>query len=75
MVCSQTTGELLLQGLAERLAEGLDITYGAVVTKVAWGPAGVAVTCADGARHTADAVVMTTSLAVLKATLYISHPL
>lgn len=58
---------LLLQGLAERLAEGLDIRYGAVVTNVAWGPDGVRVTCSDGAVHTADAVIMTVSLAVLKA--------
>ncbi len=57
----------LVQGLAERLAEGLDIRYGAVVTSVAWGPHGVSVTCSDGSVHSADAVIMTVSLAVLKA--------
>ena len=59
----------MLQGLAERLAEGLDVRFGAVMTGVAWGPGGVTVTCSDSACHTADAVIVTTSLAVLKANL------
>ena len=55
------------QGLAEAMAEGLDIRYGARATKVCWGDGGATVSCSDGRRFTADAVIMTVSLGVLKA--------
>ena len=55
------------QGLVEAMAEGLDIRYGARVTKVCWGDGGAAVFCSDSRRFTADAVIMTVSLGVLKA--------
>ena len=55
------------QGLAEAMAEGLDIRYGARVTKVCWGDGGATVSCSDGRRFTADAVIVTVSLGVLKA--------
>ncbi|BDA43980.1 Peroxisomal N(1)-acetyl-spermine/spermidine oxidase [Coccomyxa sp. Obi] len=54
------------QKLAEHMAVGLDVRYGAVVEKVQWGASGVTVTCADGRSFQADAAVVTVSLGVLK---------
>ena len=56
----------LPQTLADRMAEGLDITFGCVVTRVAWGDDDVTVTCEDGRTFAADALILTVSLGVLK---------
>ena len=55
-----------LQTLADRMAEGLDIAFGCVATRVAWDDAGVQVTCENGRTFTADALIVTVSLGVLK---------
>ncbi|KAK9810120.1 hypothetical protein WJX72_005080 [[Myrmecia] bisecta] len=56
-----------LQALAEVLAEGLDIRLGHAVQRISWGAEGVTVTCANGVVLEADAVIVTVSLGVLKA--------
>jgi glycine/D-amino acid oxidase-like deaminating enzyme len=48
------------------MAEGLDISFGCVATKVTWGDDGVSVSCEDGRSFSADAVIVTVSLGVLK---------
>ncbi len=55
------------QKLAEHMAVGLDVRYGAVVEKMQWGASGVSVTCVDGRSFQADAAIVTVSLGVLKA--------
>ena len=52
--------------LADRMAEGLDISFGCVATRVACGDDCVTVTCEDGRTFAADALVLTVSLGVLK---------
>lgn len=54
------------QALAEHMAAGADIRYGAVVERIQWGASGVTVSCADGRSFQADAAVVTVSLGVLK---------
>lgn len=54
------------QALAEHMAAGADIRYGAVVEKIQWGASGVELRCADGRSFQADAAVVTVSLGVLK---------
>jgi len=56
----------LPQTLADRMAEGLDVSFGCVATRVAWGDDGVTVTCEDGRTFAADALILTVSLGVLK---------
>lgn len=58
---------MLGQKLAEHMAVGLDVRYGAIVEKVQWGASGVTVICWDGRSFQADAAVVTVSLGVLKA--------
>ena len=55
-----------MQTLADRMAEGLDITFGCIATKVAWGDHGVSVSCEDGRTFAADTLIVTVSLGVLK---------
>lgn len=66
----QRGGHLLLPDgygrLADRLAEGVDVRLGAVLGAIRAGGEGVVVTTRDGARVTADAVVVTLPLGVLK---------
>ncbi|EIE25731.1 amine oxidase [Coccomyxa subellipsoidea C-169] len=57
----------LPHALAEHMAAGADIRYGAVVERIQWGASGVTVSCADGRSFQADAAVVTVSLGVLKA--------
>lgn len=53
--------------MAEILAEGLDIRYGHRVTSMRWSGDGVDVACSSGEEFHADAVIVTVSLGVLKA--------
>lgn len=53
--------------MAEIVAEGADIRYGHVVSSVRWGSEGVHLTCSNGQSFHADAVIVTVSLGVLKA--------
>jgi monoamine oxidase len=55
-----------LQPLAEKMAAGLDVRFGALVTRVEWCADGVTVACADGQTFHADAAVVTVSFGVLK---------
>ncbi len=50
------------------MAEGLDVSFGCVATRVAWGDDGVTLTCEDGRTFAADALIVTVSLGVLKVT-------
>lgn len=52
--------------IADYLAKGLTIQLNHVVQSVDWGGAGVAVTCANGAKITADRVIVTLPLGVLQ---------
>ena len=54
------------QTVADRMAQGLDVAFGCVATRVAWGADGVTVTCEDGRTFAADALIVTVSLGVLK---------
>lgn len=56
----------MLQALAMRLSEGLDIQYGRTVQKIAWHAAGVDIHCTDGIAAHYDAVISTIPLGVLK---------
>lgn len=53
--------------LIEHVAAGLDVRLNTVVTEIDWSGAGVIVHTADGAAFTADRVVITLPLGVLKA--------
>eukprot|EP00803_Ostreobium_quekettii_P003571 evm.model.scf_1318.3 EVM.evm.TU.scf_1318.3 scf_1318:12328-16673(+) len=55
------------QNVAKRLADGLDIKFGCIVTKVCYGPDGVTVECSDGQVYMADAAIVTVSVGVLKS--------
>ena len=57
---------VMLQALAMRLSEGIDIQYGRNVQKIAWHAAGVDVHCTDGVIDHYDAVISTIPLGVLK---------
>lgn len=61
------------QRMAEILAEGLDIRYGQRVTSIHWSSSGVDVACASGEHFHADAVIVTVSLGVLKASFSASY--
>ena len=54
-------------GLADHLADGLDIRLGTAVLDVSWGADGADLTLADGAPFTCDRLVVTVPLAVLAA--------
>ena len=56
----------MLQALAMRLSEGIDIQYGRHVRKIAWHASGVDIYCTDGATAQYDAVISTIPLGVLK---------
>lgn len=48
-------------------AEGLDIQLDSTVQKIEWGDGAEArIVCENGQSHTADAVILTVSLGVLK---------
>ena len=68
--CSQylLTTAATWQTVAEVVAEGLDIRYDSVVTAIQWEGGGATVCTADGHRFSADAVIVTVSLGVLKVT-------
>lgn len=56
------------QTVAENLAAQLsDLRYGHEVERIAWGPAGVLIRCANGVTLEADAAVVTLPLGVLQA--------
>jgi monoamine oxidase len=50
-----------------RMAEGLNIVYGAVVRRIEWRPSGVRVRLANGQVFDADRAIVTLPLAVLQA--------
>jgi monoamine oxidase len=54
-------------GLADHLADGLDVRLGTAVLEVSWGADGADFTLADGAPFSCDRVVVTVPLAVLAA--------
>jgi hypothetical protein len=54
-------------GLADHLADGLDVRLGTAVLEVSWGADGADFTLADGALFTCDRLVVTVPLAVLAA--------
>jgi hypothetical protein len=56
----------LLQAVAELLAEGLDIRYNQVVTRIEYGDHGVVLHTVSGEIVSGDAAVVTVSLGVLK---------
>lgn len=57
-----------MQTVAENLAAQLsDLRYGHEVERIAWGPAGVRILCANGETLEADAAIVTVSLGVLQA--------
>lgn len=57
-----------LQTVAENLAAQLcDLRYGHKVQRIAWGPGGVRIRCANGATLEAAAAVVTLPLGVLQA--------
>ncbi|GMH35947.1 hypothetical protein BSKO_03815 [Bryopsis sp. KO-2023] len=56
------------QNISKMLADGLDIRFNCVVSKVKWGADGVEVTCTDGQKFEGDCVIISVSLGVLKAT-------
>jgi len=60
--------------LVAALAEGTPIEYGAVVTRVAAGTSGALAETADGREFSADAVLVTASLGVLKAGIIAFDP-
>ena len=64
-------GDVLFPGgygqITDHLARGLDIRLGKVVSEIAPEGAGVAVTLADGSRESADHVVLTVPLGVLRS--------
>ena len=63
------TSRSAAQRMAEILAEGADIRYGHMVSSIQWGADGVCVACSNGHAFHADAVIVTVSLGVLKASL------
>ena len=60
---------MLVQTLADSMAEGLAIEFGCVGERVVSGEAGVTVTCEGGRSFAADALIVTVSLGVLKVIL------
>jgi monoamine oxidase len=54
-------------GLADHLADGLDVRVSTAVLEVSWGADGADLTLADGALFTCDRLVVTVPLAVLAA--------
>ena len=54
------------RSLVTRLAEGLDVRLARTVTRVAWDDAGVRVEVGDGEAFTADRVIVTVPLGVLR---------
>ena len=56
------------QTVAEVVAEGLNIRYNSIVTAIQWEGSGATVCTADGHHFSADAVIVTVSLGVLKVT-------
>ena len=63
---------LVAQRMAEVLAEGADIRYGHRVSRIRWGSDGVHLECSNGQTFHADAVIVTMSLGVLKASLLLA---
>jgi monoamine oxidase len=59
--------------LAEGLADGLDIRLGAIVTRVEWGPDGVAVQSSDG-TFSAASVIITVPVGVLQSSEFVITP-
>ncbi|KAK9807907.1 hypothetical protein WJX73_000144 [Symbiochloris irregularis] len=53
--------------VARAMAEGLDIRFGHCVTNIHWHQSGADVTCQDGTNMSADAIICTLPLGVLKA--------
>ena len=60
--------------LVAALGEGTPIEFGAIVTRVAAGVSGALVETADGREFSADAVLVTSSLGVLKSGLIAFDP-
>lgn len=54
------------QAVARAMAEGLDIRFGHRVISIHWHQAGADVTCENGSSMSADAIVCTLPLGVLK---------
>ena len=52
--------------IAEHFAEGLDIRFGHRLERICYDAAGVRLVCTDGSELSADAVIVTVSLGVLK---------
>lgn len=61
-------------GLADHLADGLDIRLGTAVLEVSWGDDGADVTLADGSSFSCDRVVVALPLAVLAADVITFDP-
>eukprot|EP00208_Stichococcus_sp_RCC1054_P004285 CAMPEP_0206141490 /NCGR_PEP_ID=MMETSP1473-20131121/13113_1 /ASSEMBLY_ACC=CAM_ASM_001109 /TAXON_ID=1461547 /ORGANISM="Stichococcus sp, Strain RCC1054" /LENGTH=529 /DNA_ID=CAMNT_0053536087 /DNA_START=104 /DNA_END=1693 /DNA_ORIENTATION=- len=56
------------QNLAAQLAAGIsDIRYGHIVHNINWGEGAAQISCTNGSGFSADAVIVTVSLGVLKA--------
>lgn len=60
------TPPLSEQAVVQALADGLPIHYNCQVTRVQWRHDGASVTCSNGQHFTADAVICTLPLGVLK---------
>jgi glycine/D-amino acid oxidase-like deaminating enzyme len=61
------------QGVAEAMAEGLEVRFGHEVDRIEWGRGGVIVSCSGGQVIEADAAIVTVSLGVLKVPLRLFH--
>lgn len=57
---------MIIQVLAERLAEGLDVRLSHLATRITWGDDGAHVACQGGQIFQADAVIVSVSVGVLK---------
>lgn len=56
-----------MQNLAAQLAAGIsDIRYGHIVHNINWGEGAAQISCTNGSGFSADAVIVTVSLGVLK---------
>lgn len=65
---------LIVQAVAQRMAEDLhDVKLNCPVQEIDWEGDSVRLCCANGDIHSADAVVLTVSLGVLKVTTKLQH--
>ncbi len=71
---SQTIASSPLSALTEMMADGLDVLVGSVVTNIAHSGDGVSIRLAQGESLSADRVIITVSLGVLKSDLLTFEP-